>query len=1060
MTPLEFTIDWGYQFLYSRRHYHPAYCWDGRIECRGGSIHTVHQLRYPVVWWGVVLSPEETKLEGCTWQSTTRRGMSGIRVTADCGEAAEFVLATAQGEFRFSARRIREEGRIVFPVGSKYSHCTILVTRKGHLWFRPPPLPQETAIDAAALQGVPHGNWQRMDQAWIAPGARAGFELTLPATTADGESHWLLHLQAMSMGGTPEQPQLNVKDYVPIEVRADGRSLAAFRHYLRFHDQHLQILNDLWLEIPFSALLPGPHRFELVNQHRTLSLLVNRVSIRPRVHRHLDLTAPRWALVGREFILRLQILESGAPVALDYDPAAFRLVSELSPDRPLHAGPHELRLVPLQPQRDARIGATDLRSGRRMTTTLAAIYQLPAETPEVKIGYDMTFVAHDDTGEMDWLLDYTQRTQLANLVIFRAFTPCPIAPTTLQRWGRFCREHGLYVETVNCLETDALPAAAGDHFHSGGTHELSGVVYAHNPDNGSRTMKDAAERFTDFIREPVRGVRALGVPVAFGDASCGHRYSLMAGATFLRAETMVPHTTLLLTQARPAAQALGTGEWGVHIAIQHAKQPYLESHLGWYYLSLAQPWIMGANFLYEEDSLFVMSKEERQCWDDALTKGKRDMTRDFLRFAQTHPRTRRPEVAIGALLGRYAAPFNGFICDSEQDPSYSVWGRFGRTDPTWGHRQPEKAHQVLDVLMPGASTHPLRQQHDRRRFFFSGSPHGDFDQPPIEAGREFLARYRLLLLLGWNTLIEADYRKLRQYVEAGGTLLLGVPQLSTHEGRDFLQAFDDLALYQNGNVADLCGVTITGRGPRYSGRWQAVDETFAGAACPPLSRAPSVAPDEDGPCHVAAVSLAGARPVIVDASNQQPLLVEHRLGQGRVYLITTWAYPGHEELADFSGAVVDRLCREHQGACRVADPSREVFWTHWPDAAGSGKLFLLNTDWTERGNVKTVTVETPSLRFACTVREREMSIVTLLPFGALVQETAGPHVETLRIAANAARLRVHTAHPTRFRLHAADSWHVQVDGISVPLSGGAAQGWSFDLPAGPLTQHELQITRC
>lgn len=1058
MTSLDFTIDWGYQFLYSRRHYHPSYCWDGHLECHGGDIRTVHQLRYPVVWWGIVLSPEETKLEGCAWQSTTRRGVAGIRVQADATDDAEFVLTTAQGTLRFTARKVREEGRIVFPIGSKYSHCTILVTRKGHLWFRPPPLPQEVAIDADALQGVPRGNWQRMDQAWIAPGTGACFDLTLPAPETAGESHWLLHLQAMSMGGTPEQPVLNVKDYFPIEVRADGRSLATFRYYLRFHDQHLQILNDLWLEIPCSALPAGPHRFKLVNRHRTLSLLVNRVSFRPRVRRHLDLEAPRWALVGREFILRLRILQPDTPVALAYDPAAFRLTSDLPAGHRLGAGLHEIRLVPLQPQRDASIAVTDLNSGQRSEAALPAIYALPSETPEMKIGYDMTFVPHDDTGEMDWLLDYTQRTQMANLVVFRAFTPCPIAPTTLQRWGRFCREHGLYIETVNCLETDALPASAGEYFHSGGTHELSGVVYAHNPDNGSLTMKDAAERFTNFVREAVRGVSALGVPVAFGDASCAHRYSLMAGATFLRAETMVPHTTLLLAQARPAAQALGTGEWGVHIAIQHAKQPYLESHLGCYYLSLAQPWIMGANFLYEEDSLFVMSKEERQCWDDALTKGKRDMTRDFLRFVQTHPRKARAEVTIGALLGRYAAPFNGFICDTEQDPSYSVWGRFGRTDPTWGHQQPEKAHQVLDVLMPGANTHPLRQQYDRRRFFFSGSPHGDFDQPPIEAKPEFLARYRLLLHLGWNTMIAEDYAKLLSYVEAGGTLLLGVPQLSTHEGRDFLATFDDLALYQDGDVADLCGVRITGRGPRYSGRWQAVDDTFAGASCPPLSRAPSVSPDEDGPCHTASVELQGARPVIVDTATQQPLLVEHRVGRGRVYLITTWAYPGHEDLADFSGAVVDHLCRGHYGTCRVDDPSREVFWTYWPEAVDTGKLYLLNTDWTTRANVKTVGVITPSIRFDCSVEEREMKIVTVLPSGALVQNKAEPHVEIVDATHHEARLLVHSAASARFCLHAISRRQVEVDGTPVPVTGDTARGWTFEIPAGATTRHELSLT--
>lgn len=78
------------------------------------------------------------------------------------------------------------------------------------------------------------------------------------------------------------------------------------------------------------------------------------------------------------------------------------------------------------------------------------------------------------------------------------------------------------------------------------------------------------------------------------------------------------------------------------------------------------------------------------------------MTRDFYRFVRTHPRTGKNKRSIAFLEGRYAAPFNGFICDVEQTPEYSVWGLFGNSDSAWGHGQPEKCRQLLDVLMPGS----------------------------------------------------------------------------------------------------------------------------------------------------------------------------------------------------------------------------------------------------------------------------------------------------------------------------------------------------------------------
>ncbi len=145
---------------------------------------------------------------------------------------------------------------------------------------------------------------------------------------------------------------------------------------------------------------------------------------------------------------------------------------------------------------------------------------------------------------------------------------------------------------------------------------------------------------------------------------------------------------------------------------------------------------MGAEGVYDEDSLFGLWSEERQVWDDILPKSRRDMTRSFYKFASTHPRKGKCVRNIAFLEGRYAAPFNGFICGTEQDPHYSVWGLFGNDAPEWGPGQPEKCRQLLDVLMPGASTHPLRQKFDKRRFYFSGTPYGDFDCTPIEASAE------------------------------------------------------------------------------------------------------------------------------------------------------------------------------------------------------------------------------------------------------------------------------------------------------------------------------------
>ena len=1085
MTQIEFRVEWGYTTIYSRRHYHPEYCWNGKIDCTAGIIRSVSQYKYPWVWLGSpVFSPKETPLDGNEWKCTLRRNVSGIKVVADCEESSEFILTTAQGTFTFSARQILNDGRIIFPIGSKYSYCSIIVTREGFLWFRPAPRRLETVVEPTELKGTKMVNWARMDQAWIEPEKTVEFDVVLPEFKEDGEKYWLFHLQGMTAqeGELPDQPpswsfeevdgklvksedgkemaNKAASGYIIFEICSNDYLLKTLRYYFRSHDADVQVLHDVWGEIPFDELPAGKHHIKLINRHNKLPLLVNRISFRPKTRRHLAMTAPAWTLVGREFILGVQILKSLTTVQFKYDNQLFSPVTQPKLELTLDAGYHEFRFIPLKACQNARICVEDIDSKEQAEIAIPAIYDLKSETPELAVGYDMTTVSHDDTGEMDWLLDYTQRTQLGNLVVFRSFTSAPVKPEVLSRWGRFCKDHGIYFQAVNCFEDGSLPKAGGEYCQGLGGHELSGTTYALDPDDKSSDMKEAMERFIDYMRENVNKIRPLGKKVSFGDASGGHRYSLMAGADFLRAETMVPNTTLLCSQARPAAQSLGNGEWGAHIAIHHPKQPDIKSeHLGWYYLSLLQPWMMGATFIYEEDSLFLMFKEERQCWDDALTKGKRDMTREFFRFAQTHPRTGRPEIPIATILGRYAAPFNGFICGAEQGPWYSVWGKYGKNDPTWSHCQPEKGQQVMDVLMPGASTLPFRQRYDRRRLFFAATPYGDFDQIPVEAEREFFARYKLLMHLCWNTMIPEDYTKSKKYVEDGGTLFLSAPHLSTHQGRDFLADMEDLALYDGGNVADLCGVKILGRGVRYCGHWHPVDNTFAGATCPPQSRVPSVSPDEDGPCHLAEVEMHGAKPVIIDAISGKPLLVEYSLGKGKVFLMTTWAYPGHEELAEFSGAVVARLCQNYMGSCVVDDPAAETFWTCWTEGNDCGKLLLLNMDWTKHGAERTVTITTPAVGFEIRIRERQVCIITYLPFGAIVQSDSQPHVEILQADSRSAKLRIHVTGRHQFSLHTRSaSVDITTAGTTIKTNADVPQRFIFEIENTQLTYADYVVT--
>lgn len=952
---LDFRIDWGYQYLYSRRHYHPQFIWDGELKCENGTIQSIWQLDYPVIWYGPGHCAKETKLNRPQWKSRTKRGLAGIRIQAEIEDDAVFVLETASACVTFCAAELMREERLTFPVGPKYLGCFITVTVTGHLWFRSALQAGQTGYEADML-GLPVHPWARMELAWLAPGSTVTWEEQILPAPAD-LTELLIHTVAMAVPEYSPEKETQVTATIPMEITLDGRTVCSFRRFYRQHDFVMQMLEDEWVQIPVT---PGKHTVGLKNCHQSVNLGISRI-VTEAIHRnHGQLSLPPWCM-AQEKIWGKVYAAGPSEITIRTPSGGIRV--DCKPGwNPFPVSFPE--------------AGNALFTCGRFTEEIEVLE--PQEEPiPVKVGYDMTVVPADENGHMDRILDYTAHTRLGNYIMFRSFGGF-IDDALIQRWGEFCRSRGLYAAAANrrAIGNGILAQAAGEMFSDYGAHEFSGIVYAWDPapDRQSDDMKEASEKFIARFRKEIEASRNLAPTVAFGEASGGTRYAFLAGMDFVRAETMVGHTQMLLSKVRPAAEALGKGRWGVHIAIQHPYQPYQKTHLNQYFLSLMQPWIMGAELIYEEDSLFELFKEERQAWDDALTKGKRDMTRAFYRFVKTHPRKGNCVRQIAFLEGRYAAPFNGFICGPEQDPHYSVWGGFGNQDPTWGHGQPEKCWQLMDVLMPGASTHPLRQKYDKRRFFFSGTPYGDFDCVPVEASVDYWKQYRLMLNLGWNTCLGEDVSRLRQYVEAGGILLTGIPQFSTHIRREFLADMEDLALYQNGDLRELCGIRVTGKGSRYSGQWNS--ENRVTMPSPALSALPSDHFMEDGQGYLAEVELLGAEIVAWDSDTGKPMLVRCPCGKGWVYTFTLWAYPGHEQFQSFCASWVAKLAEGALPPVYVEDSSREVFWTRWVNE-GQQRILLLNTDWTAPGNEKTVTLVMPEKRLPIRIPEGKLVCATV-----------------------------------------------------------------------------------
>ncbi len=962
---LDFRMEWGYHFLYSNHHYHDEMIWDGTLHVENGVIQEVYQLEYPRpnmdLHFGPGLCAKETPLPTPQWKSKTCNWIEGIRIVADAEEDAVFHLKAGEYTIDFSAADLQKQGRLTHPIGPKYLNCAIIINLTDYLWFRPAPKAEEREISIDDL-GLPIYPWARMKLAWLSPDRPARWEQEIPAIKRD-DGEQLLHLVAMAvpLDYCDDESQKQLMAHYTLGLYCDGILLKEFSRYYRNHDADMQLLEDDWVRFRVPA---GNHQFALkIHSSEGVmgpkqipcpqnSLGISLLRIQSCNYYHGQLSIPEWALKGEKVFGKVYAAR-----------AETLKINDLS--LACKVGWNEFELS------TANAGMQEYRCGEHTATI--EIYDIPEEKIPVRVGYDMTVVPHDSNGYIDWLLDYTARTRLGNYIMFRSFTKPTATESDYRRWGAFCRKHHIYASTCRDTYQSALAEELGEFLVDQGKHEYAGRTYLGNPteEYQSDSMKEAAEHFTAYMKEEIDRTRQYAPRVAFGDPSGAVKYSFLAGADSVRAETLAGYTTPLLSSVRASAESLGKGDWSVHVAIQHNHQLYHENHLGMYFLGLMQPWIMGANGIYEEDSLFELFKEERQCWDDALTKGKRDMTRNFFKFAKTHPRQGKCIRNIAALEGRYAIAPNGALCFGFQNHQCKVWGAFGKDHPTWQFGPPEKGNHLLDVLMPGCTLLPLHQKPEQRRFFFTGAPYGDIDKTPIEASLDYLNQYNLILNLCWHTATEEDTQKLTAYVQNGGVLLSGLPQFSTHIDREFLADMEDLALINDGDLSATCGFKVLGKGEKFSGRW----ESNIPLPSPALSALPNEFPEEDGDLHLANIELCGGEVLAWDKETGAPLLIRNKCGKGYFYTFTFWGYPGHEQAQEFAAAWVAKLAEEAQETFRIEDESREVFWTVWQED-GTQKVYLLNTDWSTKGNTKKITLWRKNQPLPLTINERELTVVT------------------------------------------------------------------------------------
>ncbi|OGV65414.1 MAG: hypothetical protein A2498_13890 [Lentisphaerae bacterium RIFOXYC12_FULL_60_16] len=288
-------------------------------------------------------------------------------------------------------------------------------------------------------------------------------------------------------------------------------------------------------------------------------------------------------------------------------------------------------------------------------------------------------------------------------------------------------------------------------------------------------------------------------------------------------------------------------------------------------------------------------------------------------------------------------------------------GEYNNRESTFGDMSLTRSWQLLSVFLPHVGTgRGVVPHHRRTRRWFSWTPYGQMDVVPATGPDDRLKPYRLLAFAGWNTMTPGLYHELIGYVRGGGTLFMSLPHFTTDTNQRMEWNF-----FNDGDLSELAGIRVDGLGPRIESiRWQSdLARGFLPDEFVLTPRNPLFPEDFDELYPVFSQDItcfAGAidpqRTTVHAVSDQgTPVVLEHRLGKGRVILINTWFHPGRGRQLEFACGVLRALAASTPTGIRVMDPTERVAWFEYQET-GYRRWMFLNTDWTQAKARAVITV--------------------------------------------------------------------------------------------------------
>lgn len=571
----------------------------------------------------------------------------------------------------------------------------------------------------------------------------------------------------------------------------------------------------------------------------------------------------------------------------------------------------------------------------------------------------------------------------------------------LWRFIREAAKRGIYTQLIYARARDEWV----DKFKEAGDYYLGynyGERHTFRMDNAALegktsdevTLKLLADSFMEDVREHVDERRKAGWGnIAATGANFFMDYEIAAGTDIPMMEDFAfEHLNVSSALSRGLYRQFDLPIWGVHSAHPHYSFIHNKSEHKWnlFKASLYMKYMSGAKIiLIESGNWFV---EESHCedspkfdlphvplplekirdrqYDPAEVVPYREEAKKYfsgLDYNAPLPRRYRQEISLfydflkanGTPQGQpettvAIAKGNYDLSSGRYNPNNAIASAFPLAEERreWYQGQPERGWNIVnDVFFPRPD---IIKPYENS--FISGTPFGQVDITSFvndEIDSDFLLEnYKALLFSGWNTSSEKQYETLKQYIHGGGTLFIAIPHLSTNDTRNFDNYSVDELVHQ-GDFSELCGVKVLSKGKRNYWVTAPVGNTELGFKYP---RRFGILYTCMGNIEI---TDPNAEVLVVEDQLALPFLLRRKYGQGTVYFLNSWAYPGAYD-QDFGpgstlsspgivGMIYRYIAKNARGNVWITDdldePRSECEYINFSYFPEENKIYLLNIDY-------------------------------------------------------------------------------------------------------------------